>query len=313
MDGNIIIKSDVLLRDYLPKRLLHREKELQQLKDNIGNRVNTIMFGSVGSGKTTLVKRVIKDFTTEDIRYIDCTLYDTSFSVLKEILPSSKLILQRSIYELIKKLAKEVRQKKLWICFDNFVRLKDTRIITKVMILGVNIILVSNVERDADILNRNLLSNIPCIVKLHNYTTKQSFDILRKRARETLVKSSFTDEILVEISERTKGNMALAINVLRTAALKAQGENRKKIEITDLAETLYPPSKPENVSGDERVLMEILREKKLLSSGELFILYRQRATSPKGERSFRNYMEKLCSKGFVRAVGTNRWRVYEIV
>jgi len=312
MNKKIIVNADVLLRDYLPKRLLHREKELQQLKDNIRNKVNTIMFGPVGSGKTALAKRVVKDLATEDIRYVDCTLYDTAFSVLREILPSAKLVLQRSIYELIKRLAKEARQKRLWICFDNFVRLKDTNIITKVMSLGVNIMLVSNVERDAEILNTNVLSNIPCIVKLSSYTTEQSFDILRERAK-ALAKSSFTDDLLVEISERTKGNMALAINVLRTAALKAQNEKKNRIEITDLMDTLNPKSDSRDLSEDERMLLEILRERKQLSSGELFSLYRQGATPSKGERSFRNYMGNLCAKGFVRAVGTNRWRVYELI
>lgn len=231
---------------------------------------------------------------------------------MREILPSAKLILLRSIYELIKRLAKEVKQRRLWICFDNFVRLKDTGIITKVMSLGVNVILVSNVERDAEVLNLNVLSNIPCIVKLHNYTTEQSFDILRERAREALVKSSFTDELLLEISERTKGNMALAINVLRTAAYKAQGESRERIEITDLSETL-PLDNPGDLNFDERMLLRILKEKKRISSGELFALYRQRVSASRGERSFRNYMARLCSKGFVRAVGTNRWRAYELV
>lgn len=311
MDAEIIVNAGVLSRDYLPKRLLYREKELKQLKDNIGNRVNTIMFGPFGSGKTTLVKRAIEDLKSEDIRYVDCTLYDTSFSVLREMLPSAKLILQRSIYELIKKLDKEAKQKRLWICFDNFVRLKDPGIITKVMTLGINVILISNVERNADVLNLNVLSNIPCIVKLSNYTTEQSFGILRERAQEALAKSSFTDELLVKISERAKGNMALAINVLRTAAIKAQGENRERIEITDLPETLYSDN-PRNLSKDERVLLDILKEKRRLLAGELFALYRQRANPSRGERSFRNYMENLCSKGFVRAIGTNKWRVYEL-
>ena len=113
MNSEIIVNATVLSRDYLPRQLLHRKKELQQLKDNIKNRVNTIMFGPVGSGKTTLVKRAIENLSTEDIRYVDCTLYDTPFSVLRETLPSAKLVLQRSIYELIKRLAKKAKQKRL--------------------------------------------------------------------------------------------------------------------------------------------------------------------------------------------------------
>lgn len=313
MHRKIIINADVLLRTYVPEQLLHREKELQQIKNNIENRVNTIMFGPVGSGKTSLIKRVIKDLATKDIRYVDCTIYDTAFSVLKETLHSASLVFQRSNYELIKRLAKEAREKRLWFCFDNFVRLKDTNIITKVMSLGVNVILVSNVERDADILNTNVLSNIPCIVKLPSYNTDQSFDILKERARKALAKSSFTNELLMEISERTKGNMALAINVLRTAALEAQSEKKNRIEITDLMDTLNPASNFRKLGENESMLLAILKERKQLSSGELYSLYKQRATSSKGERSFRNYMENLCTKGFVRAVGTNRWRVYEFI
>ncbi len=312
MARKIIVNADVLLRAYIPERLLHREKELQQIKNNIENRVNTIVFGPVGSGKTALIKRDIKELATEDIRYVDCTIYDTAFSVLKETLHSASLVLQRSNYELIKRLAKETRQKRLWICFDNFVNLKDTNIITKVMSLGINVILVSNVERDADILSTNVLSNIPCIVKLSSYNTNQSFDILKERAQEAFGKSSFTDELLIEISERTRGNMALAINVLRTAALEAQCEKKNRIEITDLMDTLNPASNSRKLNEDESVLLEILMERKQLSSGELFALYKQRTTSSKGERSFRNYMENLCTKGFVRADGTNRWRVYEL-
>jgi len=312
MEGKIIVDPDVLSRSYVPKRLMHREKEFQRLRDDIENRVNCIVFGPVGSGKTTLIKRVINDLTKEDIRYVDCTLYDTSFSVLKEILPSAKLILQRSIYELIKRLSKEAKQKRLWICFDNFPRLKDPGIITKVMTLGVNVVLVSNVVRDAKILNTNVLSNIPCIVELSNYSVEQSFDILRERAKGALTKSSFTDELLLEISKRSRGNMTLAINLLRTAALKAQGENKKRINITDLAETLHSQNNPGNLGLDERVLLEILREKKRLSSGQLFELYRQRVTPSKGKRSFRNYMESLCKKGLAKMIGEKRGRTYEI-
>ena len=59
--------------------------------------------------------------------------------------------------------------------------------------------------------------------------------------------------------------------------------------------------------------MAILKERKKLSSGELFKLYRGQAGSERGERSFRYYMEALCAKGLVEAIGINRWREYRLV
>ncbi len=106
--------------------------------------------------------------------------------------------------------------------------------------------------------------------------------------------------------------MALAISLLRTAALKAQSEKRERIEITDLEETYHHESNPSDLVEDERILLEILRERRRLSSSELFELYVKRASDPRGERSFRNYMESLCAKGLARAVGANRWREYQI-
>ncbi len=190
MDAEIVVNADALSLKYLPKHLLHREEELLRLTNNIRNGVNCMVIGPVGSGKTTLIKQAILNLPKEVIRYVDCTLYDTPFSVLMEALPSARLVLQRSIYELTKRLAKEAEQRKLWICFDNFVRLKDVSIITKAMSIGVNILLVGNVERDAEALNRNALSNIPCLVRLKDYTPEQSFDILKARSKEALLGSS---------------------------------------------------------------------------------------------------------------------------
>jgi len=69
----------------------------------------------------------------------------------------------------------------------------------------------------------------------------------------------------------------------------------------------------EELSADERILMNILREQKSLASNTLYGFYSQRARHPKSRRSFRNYMQNLCAMGLVRNIGEKRGRVYEIV
>ncbi|MDH5733089.1 MAG: hypothetical protein OEY88_04820 [Candidatus Bathyarchaeota archaeon] len=67
------------------------------------------------------------------------------------------------------------------------------------------------------------------------------------------------------------------------------------------------------MSADERILVNILREQKSLASNALDGFYSQRAWHPKSRRSFRNYMQNLCTMGLVRNLGEKRGRVYEIV
>ncbi|MEM2212144.1 MAG: AAA family ATPase [Candidatus Nezhaarchaeales archaeon] len=110
----------------MPEKLLHREKEKADSSNNLKNFINTFICGLPGSGKATLVKHVIKNLNKKVIvTYIDCPVYQTAYSVLKEILPKSEFALCRSNYELIKELLKYARERRFAICFDNFEKLKE--------------------------------------------------------------------------------------------------------------------------------------------------------------------------------------------
>jgi hypothetical protein len=94
-------------------------------------------------------------------------------------------------------------------------------------------------------------------------------------------------------------------------ALKAEGENKESIDETECEYEV--DCEDEKLSADERILMNILREQKTLASNALYGFYSQRTRYPKGERSFRNYMQDLCLKGLVKSVGDKRGRIYEII
>src|SRR5512135_3748684 len=81
--GQSIIQSEeVLLPDYMPDELLHRERELQAIADAIkpllGKRTPTNLFvhGSSGSGKTTCVKYLLKQLSEQSSGvvpvYVNC-------------------------------------------------------------------------------------------------------------------------------------------------------------------------------------------------------------------------------------------------
>lgn len=145
------------------------------------------------------------------------------------------------------------------------------------------------------------------------YTLEQSYEILKMRAEKSLTDSSFTDDVLKTIAERTRGNMTLALNLLRTAALKAEAEGRTRIELEDIDMPLQISEPTIKLNEDELLLYKIIKEKERISSRQLYTLYKEHAGRSKGERSFRNYMRSLCFKGLVRAIGEKKGRTYEIV
>jgi len=311
MNSQILINPEVLLQSYSPEKLLHRDKERTELTNNLKNLINTFICGPCGSGKTTLMKHVLHNLNKkEPTLYVDCSVYQTTYSVLKEILPRSEFILYRSNYELIKELLKYAKERKFAVCFDNFEKLKEKDLIARLMSLGLCVVLISDEEENVSLLSENIRSNIPSIIRLQPYTVEQSFDILKDRADKSLAKWTYTDAVIKKISEMIKGNITQGINAIKLAALKAENENKKAIEEKDIQINNDCPPK---LNQDEKIILKILEEWKSLPASRLYDFYVQNTRHPKGERSFRNYMENLCSKGLVKATGEKRGRIYEIV
>jgi len=307
----IVVDPDPLSQSFLPKKLLHREKEYEQLIDNIKNRINTMIFGPIGSGKTALNKLAMNEI--RELLYVDCLLYDTEYRVLKEIIPSNRFIVCRSNYELFKELQKIAKEKKLVVCFDNFTQLKNVDVVKKIMSIGICVVLIGRVERDSPSLNQNMISNFPNIIRLEEYSVEQTTDILRDRAKAALQESSYTESSLRKIAEKIGGNITLTLSVLRAASLKAENENKTSINEVDLDLMLPQEDCLDELNSDERTIFKILSEQKSIPSNRLYALYAQTVKYPKCERSFRNYMESLCSKGWAKAIGDKRGRVYEVV
>ncbi len=309
--SEIIVNAEFLSPNYLPEKLLFREKEIMQLKSNLQNFVSTIIIGPCGSGKTSMIKKVLSsdEFKRVYPCYIDCAIYQTTYSILKEIVPKSEFIFYRSNYELIKELIRQTKERKFVVCLDNFECVKDYSLITKLLSMGICVILISDSDESLALLTENIRSNLS-IIRVQPYSTEQAFEILKERAEKSLARWSFSDAVLKKIVEKVKGNIALGINVLKISALNAQSKGKKSIEDSDLPEVEDCPVK---LSFDEKLLLRILQEWKSLPARRLYDFYVQKTKHPKSERAFRNYMQNLCSKGFVKAIGEKRGRFYEVV
>ena len=181
----------MLSQSYIPEKLLHRDKEFTQLSNAIGL-VNTFTHGSIGSGKTLLLKHVIEDYnTTKKGRaiYIDCSLYQTTNAIFHEILTAlNSIVVSKSNYELTKRLKTKIRRLdyRVTICLDHFEHLKEVETLNRILSLRLGLIIVSESFDAYRRLNLMIKSNIANIIEIPSYTIDQAFDILQERAEQVL-------------------------------------------------------------------------------------------------------------------------------
>jgi len=184
-------------------------------------------------------------------------------------------------------------------------------LVAKLMSLKICVILTSEDETSFDSLNSSIRANIPSVIRLKPYTSEQTLEILKVRAEEGLARGSYSEEILKKIADISKGNITLALNLLKLAALKAESEGKSSIEENDIPKISGNCSF--KLSYDEGIIMSILKEFKTIPAGKLYEIYSKRTKYPKCERTFRSYMRRLCLKGFAKALGDKKGRVYEVV
>ena len=314
MDAKIIVNAELLNPVHVPETLPYREKELALVSKNATNGVNTFVWGPPGCGKTALMKTVCiqSSSVSKRVVYIDCSLYQTVNSVLREIL-TDRLVFSRSNYDLLKKLNEKTKANKATVCLDHFDRTRESDIVSKLIGIGLSIVAVGTNEDTLDELNLRTRSSISSMIHLNEYTPEQAFSLLKARAELALSKWTYKESTLRKIVEKTKGNIALSLNILRACALHAESQDKKTIEEIELAEILRHHDCPANLAEDEQTLLNILEEQKSLPSNTLFQLYRSLAKYPKQDRSFRKYMAKLREKGLVKAIGDRTGRYYEII
>jgi Cdc6-like AAA superfamily ATPase len=312
MEFKIFVNPEILSQSHVPERLRYREKEFKQLKTCLVNSVSVFVHGPHGSGKTVLLKKALGELTRIRAIHIDCSLYQTTNAILREILSGSP-VFSRSNYDLLKRVCDRTKGTKVVVGFDHVERLKEKEIISKFVALGFTVVVVARSEEFVHSIDPRARSSIPISVTLEGYSIDQVFDLLKQRVQLALAEGSYTDESIRKIAESTRGNLTSAISVLRAAAFRAESEGKRSIDEVPLKEILVQHNCPEGLTHDERVIMKILYRRKSLPARELFALYREQASYPKGERSFRKYMQALCVRGLVRALGNGRWRVYEVV
>ena len=335
-ENTILLKEEILLPDYAPPEVLHREGEIKAIAEAIrplldGHRGdNAFVYGNSGTGKTTSIKHVLSELKEASSRvvpvYINCWQYNTQMAVYTKILDSLNDPLPRrglATDEVFSRITEDMEKEKLAMLLvldelDALVFRKEHEVLYALSRAPVRFGIIG-ISSDTGLLakldNRITTSLRFTHLEFKPYTTQQITDIIAERAKSALAKGSCDHDILegcAAIGKANGGNVRLALEMLWKAAHLAEKRDAKKIAIEDVREaskkTFYkkiesaspvPYSfdiKDSSLSEEEKAIVEILGKGEITTT-ELYSEFSKKFKKTK--RQIRNYLDTLEAKGII--------------
>lgn len=332
-ENRIFRDERVLLPDFIPDFLPHREKELREialvLKVTAEGRrpENFIIFGSTGTGKTTCVKYVLnelKEFTKAAIPiYINCWEQQTATSVLAKIAENLNLAIPRRgvakdeirdrIFETLKK-----ENKIAIVVLDEFDRLLASKDGEDVLYdlcrakenfgVSTSLICITNISEIMVKIDERIRSSLMRRIEFSRYMVDELKDILRGRAKLAFFPNVLDEEVIpfcAAHAAKKGGDARVAISLLHKAGLKAEIEEKGKVMVEHVASIIgeTDSSKGERKIGEmskvEVAIIEILRAGPSIS-GEL-MKELGKAGIKLRKTAFNEYVKKLEDVGIVES------------
>jgi len=241
-----ILRSEYYLSEsYLPERLPHREKEIEEIvliiKPFIYGRSanNLVISGPPGTGKTSCVRHIlnqVSENTDVNTAYINCWNYNTRASLYAKILQEQGIAIPRqgrpldAYYEMLLEFIK--KQGRLLIALDEFDQLHEKSQAIYDLV-GINqfyenslaLIIISYKREGVKDLSHRAISRLnPKLLEFKPYSKVEILDILRERVELAFRPNSVQEEALEVIAEKAmehNGDARIAIELLLEAGRQA--------------------------------------------------------------------------------------------
>ncbi|MCE7737465.1 MAG: AAA family ATPase [Candidatus Heimdallarchaeota archaeon] len=256
---NVFREKHKLMPEYVPEELPCRDKEQDQLVENLRIlldptsriAVNISITGKPGVGKTTIAKKTITDLKSAaiknkvnlDVFYINCHSFRTKTSILRRIATDKFRIQGRgfSDEELIEMLATRLEKEdlKLVLAIDEAGMLKGNEILSFIHLNELfppgtgrlSTIIICRRSEWSLLLSATLSGRIQDQLNLEDYSKEQLKEILTYRKGLSFFADVISDEIMeliVEISSRTS-NARHGIEIMLRAGMKANAMGSSEI------------------------------------------------------------------------------------
>ena len=328
----------VLTEQFIPSRVLHREGQLYAIRDDLkpllegGAPRHVFIHGKPGTGKTCISRYVageLESYSSSIVQsYNNCWETPSRFRILYNILKGvsgSPMIHRKGTPtdEILDMTQRSLKEKQCVVILDEVDKLEDERVLYDLVTMGnVFIMMIANSSTalyDVDARIRSRLMSADNI-EFPSYKRQEIVDILKDRAEWGLFPGVIKNAQIERIADGTKGDCRAAIDILRVCAEEAErkGEN----SITDgmisgalpRAEFFEKQKSMGGLNDHQKLMLEIVNEKKDMDSGELFSMLLE-ASEKRGlekivDRTFRNYADKLVRYSFIKSSGTGRWRKF---
>ena len=263
-DTSIFRKRFALSTKYIPENLIARDQQINDIVNLVrpvlsqGEPKNAMIFGKTGTGKTVVVKYVLKKLNdkmkSEHLNissvFINCRAVNTTTRIIFEILDvvAPDIKFQRGglpISEYYNLLWKELNQKQLSIIivFDEIDHLKDYNILYNLSRAGENhniniensigVIGISNDLFFGEKIEPRIVSSLSCRDFIFPpYDATQLIKILNDRA-EIAFQNDVLDDAVIPVcaaySAQEHGDARKALMILENAGEVAERKNEKKV------------------------------------------------------------------------------------
>ena len=340
-ENRIIKDARVLREEFIPNRVLHREGQLDAIRNCLKPIVkdmeprNIFVHGSPGTGKTCIARFVAGELsahtTTVQSSYINCWECPSRFKILYSILQDMGLTL--SVHrkgtptdELLDNIRKRLEKNYCVIILDEADKLEDDRILYDISRLeGACLILLSNSETALHAADPRVRSRLASAenIEFPVYSDGEILDILKDRAEWGMLPGVIKNCQLETIASASSGDCRVAIGTLRIIAEDAENQDLESVPDVMIEKALPRAMQSstkrnlEMLPSHQRLIMDILALENTLDGGELFKRFQklspQRSLSRVTDRTFRNHMDKLTHLGLVSVEGRGRWKTYSIM
>ncbi len=333
-ENTVIANESVLLENYAPEDILHRDGQKQLLVECVkpasaGRRImNAFLYGPPGTGKTLLTGWIMSEMEKAVKRtksvYVNCWSRSTAYAILGEILNQAETFVgpRESMASMMRKFENVTNstEKKLVIVLDEVDQLESQEILYDISRSGAGLVVISN--------NPYALSNIDDRIKsslnvkgieFPAYSVDQMADILEQRVRYALAPNAISRDDIKLVARFCSGDARVGLEVLRKAALLAENENKKKIHVENVrkafqdAKLMRKTKSESKLNDDEMEILQIIRSENRINATRIYGRYCKKTASPVTERAVRKYLKKFSKLGLIKFEGDVRWREYMAV